>query len=356
MSSRWRRLRSGGEFDLIRAFARAAGEAVPGEERPGPGGVGDGSGRSGRESWSLTVPAGDDAVGISLPGGESLLLSTDATVEDVHFRRAWASWETVGRRAVAAALSDLAAMAARPIGALVTLMLPPELAREVAEALGAGVGEALQDVDGRLLGGDLVRTTAGVALDVVAVGSAARPVGRDGARPEDELWVTGELGGPASAVRDWTRGYEPDPRSRRAFARPTPRLREARWLAERVELRAMIDLSDGMGADAAQLAAASGCGVELDVEALPLAPALAELRNPELAYRYALTGGEDYELLLAVPPDALEPGLRQEFGRAFGIPLTRVGRAVGGEGVFVQGDGVDPEGLGYDHFPPPGSG
>lgn len=324
-------LRSGGEFDLIRRFARAAGSD------------GDGSAHA--------VPPGDDAVGIEVPPDEILLLTSDATVEDVHFRRAWSTWETVGRRAVVVALSDLAAMAARPLGVLVTLLLPPELDRAVLEGLGAGAGDALRGAGTELLGGDVARTPGGVALDVTAAGSARRPVRRDGLRPEDELWVTGEVGGAASAVRDWRRGLEPDPRSRRAFARPEARLSEARWLAERAELHALIDVSDGLGADAAHLAAASGCGVELEGEALPLAPALEEMEDRDRAVREALAGGEDYELLLAVAPGGLDGALRRDFLRAFGIPLSRVGRAVTGDGVALDGRAVEPGAAGYDHFP-----
>lgn len=331
MDGPWLELRAGGEFDLIRAFARAVGAGGAG---PTP-----------------AVPPGDDAAGIEVPPEELLLLTSDATVEDVHFRRAWSSWETVGRRAVVAALSDLAAMAARPLGVLVTLMLPPELDRGVLDGLGAGAGEVLREVGAGLLGGDVTRTSGGVALDVTAAGSARRPVRRDGLRTDDELWVTGEVGGAAAAIRDWRRGLEPDPRSRRAFARPVPRLSEARWLADRAELHALIDVSDGLGADAAHLAAASGCGVDLEGDALPLAPVLEEMEDRDRAVREALAGGEDYELLLAVAPGELDGALRRDFLRAFGLPLTRVGRAVAEGGVALDGRAVEPGAAGYDHFP-----
>lgn len=330
MEPNWLDLRSGGEFDLIRVFARAAGE--------------DGSGPV------PAVPPGDDAVGLEVPAGETLLVSSDASVEAVHFKREWSGWETVGWRAVVAALSDLAAMAAQPGGVLVTLMLPPELDRGVVEGLGAGAGAALREAEARLLGGDVVRTPGGVALDVTAVGWARSPVRRDGLSPGDELWVTGELGGAAAAVRDWSRGLEPDPRSRRAYARPSLRLAEARWLAERADLRALIDVSDGLAADGAQLAAASGCRVELDASAVPLAPALEEMEDRERAIQEALSGGEDYELLLAVETDALGGDLRRDFLRAFGISLTRVGRAVSGSGVAVDGRILASGAAGHDHF------
>lgn len=336
MSGGWVRLSDQGEFQRIREFAEAAGTGLPPE---------------------VVLPPGDDAVALRCPEGEALVLGTDATAEGIHFRRAWTNWETVGRRAVSAALSDLAAVAARPLGALVTVLLPPELDRDVLLALGRGVGEALHAADGTLLGGDLSRSESGVTLDVVAVGSAAEPVSRTGARAGDRLWVTGSLGGAATAVADWQRGLEPDPRARRAFEHPRPRWREARWLAERAELHAVIDLSDGLAGDAGQLAAASGVRLELRADALPLAPVLEEYRNRELASRLALSGGEDYELLLATPADLT--GLRERFRRRFDLELTRVGRVVRGEGVWIREEGSEVRPLeqgGFDHFRDDGDG
>lgn len=331
MSEGWIRLADGGEFSRIREFAEAAGTDLPDE---------------------VSLAPGDDAVGLRCPAGESLVVATDASAEGIHFRRAWTDWETVGRRAVVASLSDLAAVAARPLGALVTLLLPPELDRDVLVALGRGVGEALAAAGTSLLGGDLSRSESGVVLDVVAVGSAVEPVSRAGARPGDELWVTGTLGGAATAVVDWQRGLEPDPRARRAFEHPRPRLEEARWLARRTELAALIDVSDGVAGDAAHLAAASGVGIELEADELPLSPVLEEYRNRGLALRRALTGGEDYELLLATTGEM--SGLREPFRRSFGVELTRVGRVVRGSGVWLR-EGEDEPGRldvgGFDHFP-----
>lgn len=331
MSQGWIRLSDQGEFLRIREFAEAAGTG------PVP---------------ELALSPGDDAVALRCPEGEKLILSTDATAEGVHFRRAWTDWETVGRRAVAAALSDLAAVAARPLGALVTLLLPPELDRDVLVALGRGVGESLRAADAGLLGGDLSRSESGVSVDVVAVGAAAEPVSRAGARPGDELWVTGRLGGAATAVVDWQRGLEPDARARRAFQEPRPRWKEARWLAERVELHGLIDLSDGLAGDAGQLAAASGTRLELHADRLPLAAVLEEYRNRDLALRLALMGGEDYELLLATPSDL--GGHRGPFRDAFALELTRVGRVAKGEGVWIRGEDGEVRPLergGFDHFP-----
>lgn len=325
-------LAGGAEFDAVRAFVAAAD--------------------AGAEPPDAELGPGDDAAAIAPREGERIVLSADVAVEEVHFRRAWFTWETVGFRAVAAALSDLAAMAARPIGVLVAVALPPELGREELEGIGAGAGECLRRHGAALLGGDLGRSPGPVVLSVTAAGGAARPVGRGGARPGDELWVTGVLGEAASALSDLRRGLEPEPTARRSLERPAVRLGEARWLAERAELRAVIDLSDGLAGDARHLAAASGVRVVIEADRLPLAPPLRDWAEPRAALRLAAGGGEDYELLAAAPPGTLGP-LAVEFEDRFGIGLTRVGEAGAGEGVVW----VDPEGSevpapaeGFDHF------
>ncbi|MFQ5679462.1 MAG: thiamine-phosphate kinase [Gemmatimonadota bacterium] len=314
---------------MIRAFVAAAGASV-----------------------TLPVSVGDDAAGLRAPAGEVLLLSTDAAVEGVHFRREWMTWETVGYRAAAASLSDLAAMAASPLGALVTLLLPPELEREVVTAIGSGVGECLREQRTPLIGGDVSRSPGPVAVEVVSVGSCRRPVPRTGARPGDELWVTGVLGGAAAAVWDLSRSMEPDPRCRRRLERPVPRLREARWLAEEGRLTAMIDLSDGLSGDAGHMASASGVRLVLRADAVPLAPAVREFSNQDVALRLGVSGGEDYEILLAAAPGSVE-GARERFEERFRIPLTRVGTVERGKGVdWVDGRGkrLPMKPHGYDHF------
>lgn len=301
----------------------------------------------------VRVPPGDDATVIAPSAGEALVISSDLCVEGVHFRRAWLDWESVGYRAAAAALSDLAAMAARPIGILVSLALPPELDSGVSDALAAGIGACLRRHDASLLGGDLSASPGPVLLDVVAIGSAARPIGRSGARPGDELWVTGTLGGAGVATAGWERGLEPDPRARAAFERPHPRLSEATALAERAVIHAIIDLSDGLASDAAHLAAASGVRLEIELAALPLHDILLEYADRETAVRLAIGGGEDYELLIAAPP-----GLRSVaagLGGELGCGLSRVGRVVPGEHVAwleESGREVRIEVPGWNHFRP----
>lgn len=328
------RLGPGAEFDLIRRLVEAAG-----------------SGHSGGDGCVEEGP-GDDAAVLDPPPGERLVVSTDMAVEEVHFRRAWLDWATVGWRAAAAGLSDMAAMAARPMGLLLSAALPPELDHTLLEDVGRGVGECLRAHGGVLMGGDLSRSPGPVVLDVVSVGSAARPVRRGGARPGDEVWVTGELGGAAAAAADWQKGLEPDPRARRAFERPRPRTSEARWLAREAGLTALMDLSDGLAGDAAHLAAASGVRLLLELPRVPLADVLEEYVDRTAALRKGLGGGEDYELLLAAEPGSVGE-VAGRFERAFGVALTRVGEVVAGAGVGwrdAEGREVELGTGGWDHF------
>jgi thiamine-monophosphate kinase len=324
-------MRDSPEFERIAAFITAVGAVTPPE---------------------LVLGPGDDAAIIRSPDGESLVVSTDLSIEEVHFRREWLTWETIGYRAVASAMSDLAAMAARPIGAAVSVALAPELGERVVTELGRGIGRCLKSVGAGLLGGDLSRSPGPAILDVVVVGSAAEPIGRDGALPDDELWITGSLGGAAAAASAWSSGLEPDPGARGCFETPRPRTAEALWLSQRAEIHAMIDLSDGLSADSQHLAAASRVGLEIRLERVPLHAVLHDWGNPESALALACGGGEDYELLIATRPGALE-GLAGEMEREFEVGLTRIGRVVDAVGVIWL-DGQDrarpAPGVGFDHF------
>ena len=190
------RLGPGAEFDAIRRFLRDE-EALPRGVRVGPG---------------------DDAA--VLEGG--WVVSTDLCVEDVHYRRSWLSDTEIGYRAASAALSDLAAMAAEPVGVLVSLALPAE-ARSDPVAVSDGVREAARAVGASILGGDLSRSPGPLMLDLVVLGRADEPVLRVGAEPGDEIWATGTLGGSAAAVRMWAAGHEPPEGLHRPGGRADPR-------------------------------------------------------------------------------------------------------------------------------------
>ena len=317
----------GGEFDLIRSF-QAAGPS-PGDE--------------------VLAGSGDDCAVLE----SGWVVSTDAFVEDAHFRRGWIRFDEVGYRAVTAALSDVAAMAARPVGVLVALALPASEADRIAAGLRTGIRRACERARCALIGGDLTGSPGPVVVNVVALGRTGRPVLRSGALPGDEVWVTGALGASAAAVRRWESGRRPEPPLRRAFAAPVARLEEARWLAERVRMTALIDLSDGLAGDAGHIAAASGASIVLDPALIPVAPAAAtSAGSRRIALRLAVAGGEDYELCFTARPESVDP-VAPDFPRVFGASLTRVGIVAEGAGVRLEGDETDVLETGrggFDHF------
>lgn len=317
----------GSEFDLIRSFVGAGAALPPGVE----------------------VGPGDDAA--VLEGG--WVISTDLAVEDVHFRRSWLTDEEIGYRAAAAALSDLAAMGAKPVAVLVSLAAPRNGAVDLA-GLQRGVRAVTASVGAAVVGGDLSASPGPLFLDLVVLGRAERPALRSGARPGDEVWVTGRLGAGAVALRAWASGREPTPEARARFVRPEPRVTIGADLAGRGGVRAMVDVSDGLAGDAGHIAAASSVRVILEEDRLPIAPATLDALGLDGAREAALHAGEDFELCLTAAPGAFDS---DDLAKRHGVPLTRVGRVEAGEGVWLQApDGsvrAAPRG-GYDHWGRPG--
>lgn len=288
---------------------------------------------------------GDDCALLEA-GGERLAVSLDASVDGVHFRRAWLTPHEIGYRAAAAALSDLAAAAAEPMAVLTTLALPPDLDDAALDAIADGLGEATGDAGAVIVGGDLTRAER-LMIDVCVIGRAPAPLHRAGARPGDLLVVTGALGGPRAALEAWLAGREPDPAARARFAHPAARHAAARYLAAR-GARAMIDISDGLAADCAHLAAASGVAVRLDALALPVLPAARAAAEAAgvAPWSFAAGSGEEYELLAAVPP-----AMAQELLAGTPVPLTVIGACEAGAGVRAHAGGeVVALPPGYDHF------
>ncbi len=323
------KLAPGAEFDLIRKFLPHAP-------------------RLGRSD--VLVGPGDDCAVIT---GNGIAVSVDLTVEGVHFRREWLSAHEIGCRAASVALSDLAAMAARPIGVLVSLAVPEHDANEFAVQIMEGVQDAAERVGAVVLGGDLTRSPGPIVLDVTVMGEASEPVLRSGAQPGDELWVTGDLGAAALTAARLLRDETPHPDAVGRFTCPIPRVHEARWLQEREVPRAMLDLSDGLLGDAAHLSTASGVAVVLDASAIPIHEAvLADTASGESALAFAVGGGDDYELCFAARPGAVQAH-QDAFVDEFGVRLTRVGVVEEGEGVWWrEGEGGrrPAEGKGFQHF------
>ena len=314
----------------------------------GPGPEFDRIRRIASELGNSSADLGDDAAVI--PDGDgSLVVSTDASVEGVHFRREWLTLEEIGWRAAAAALSDLAAMGARPVGVLAALAVPPSASADDPSLVMRGVGAAAGATGARVIGGDLTAAASWV-VTVTVIGRTANPIRRTGARPGDVLWVTGALGGSRAALTAWKRGETPADDARAAFAHPLPRIDAGRWLAEH-GAHAMLDLSDGLAADAHHLAAASAVRLDIDLSRVPVAgpavvPSLAASVEPSI---FAAQGGEDYELLVALPDQFAERDIRA-FEAATALALTSVGSVHRGSGVrfLLRGERVSLEG--FDHF------
>lgn len=301
----------------------------------------------------VRLGSGDDAA-VTVPGGATAT-SVDALVEGVHFRRDQASLPQIGHKALATALSDLAAMGAEAGEAYVVLGVPPDLDEVGCLELLDGMTALATTTGTSLAGGDITRASE-LFLAITVVGHAPEPeqlIGRGGAQPGDVLVLTGEIGAAAAGLQllenrrlgaDFAlKGPIGRIKAKSAMEglvgrqlEPTPRLGAGRALA-RAGASAMIDLSDGLGGDAGHLAESSAAGVRIDATALPLAEGLTEVaaateRDP---LGLATSGGEDYELLAAIPPTRLDEAA-EAVRQAEGIGLTKIGEIVDGEGVEIR--------------------
>jgi len=292
---------------------------------------------------------GDDCALVTL-GQTTVALSIDSSVENVHFRTDWLDFKEVGFRAAGAALSDLAAKGAAPVGVLVSLGLPPNGGgdRDPAGDIMAGVATMMHNLEAKVLGGDLTRADKYI-VDVCVVGIAERPVRRSGAREGDALWVTGYLGGAALALEHLRAGKRMPTVLRNRYACPEPRIAAGRWLAHH-GATAMIDISDGLASDVQHLSAASGVGIEIALERIPCWEGVEAMA--------AIASGEEFELLVTMPPtfgDASASAFRADTG----VELSRIGSCLRSTGGRRSGarllDRSKPVPLpqGYDHFANP---
>ena len=310
------------EFELIARFFDSPDFAVPDAE-------------------GVVLGVGDDAAILRLPPGEDLAVAVDTLVAGVHFPVA-SGPEQIGHRALAVNLSDLAAMGARPLWFTLALTLP-----EADEAWLAGFSRGLAAIARRfrvvLVGGDTTRGPLSITIQVHGSVPAGLALRRDGARPGDEVWVSGHPGTAALGLRQLLAGGARD-EAAQVFAEPQPRV--ALGLALRGLASAAIDVSDGLLADAGHIAERSAVAIALERERLPFSPPLAALADRDDACTLALTGGDDYELCFTAPPrhGAAIAGAAADLGLA----CTRIGRVLAGRGVTCTG--FVPRAAGYQHF------
>ncbi len=318
-----------GEFELIDRFFRGRGAA--------------------RSDVPLSV--GDDAALIECPPDRQLVAAIDTLVEGAHFP-AGSPAASVGHRALAVNLSDLAAMGAEPAWALLALTLPHADERWLEEFSG-GLAALADQFRVALVGGDTTRGPLCITLQILGTVERGTALTRRGGAPGEALYVSGTPGDAAAGLQmEVSRLAVPDERVarhlRERFLFPTPRVGLGRRL--RGYASACIDVSDGLLGDAGKLARASGCGAQLDYETLPVSPMLVEAVGAERARELALTGGDDYELLFSVPPSRVE-SLSRDLPAAE-WSYTRIGTLRREPGAIVMRNGsvIDFSHYGFDHF------
>ena len=311
---------------------------------------------TGNEAGRILVGIGDDAAVWQPSRSQRSVISSDALIEAVHFSREWMAPEHIGWRAMAANLSDLAAMGARPRLGTVALGISPEWTQSAILDCYRGMARCAQSYDLAIAGGDLVRAPVlTIAITVVGEVRASNLKTRDGTRPGDVFALTGPLGASRAGL-DVARGavtLEKDLAAHAfaAHATPQPRIAMGRWLGASANVHAMMDCSDGLSTDLARMAKAGRVGAR--IERVPVAAAAAAAAtalgvDPE---SYALAGGEDFELLVAVEARAFDH-LAQRFRARFGRPLERLGQARADERIVVvkQGREEPLARTGWDHF------
>ena len=295
----------------------------------------------------IATGIGDDCAVLRVPEGNELLVTTDFSLEEVHFRREWHSADCVGHRCLARGLSDIAAMGGEPVAAFLSLALPAELPQRWVDQFLKGMLRLAERFGVSLAGGDIAQSPNGILADINVVGMvpAGQAILRSGARPGDSIFVTGELGAAVAVLEQMLDNPERKfrPAAFPAHFYPEPQLAVARRLRQKKLASAMIDISDGLSTDLRHICESSGVGATLVEQAIPI----ARMGRHEVELRHALHGGDEYQLVFTVPP-----GKRLPLEIA-GIPLTRIGYINEEEGIFIDhenGYRTELEAHGWQHF------
>jgi thiamine-monophosphate kinase len=311
---------------------------------------------SARRRFGGSTPAvftgiGDDCAVLRLSPGQEFLVTTDFTLEGIHFRRNWHPAESVGHRCLARGLSDIAAMGGKPVAAFLSIAVPGDLPQSWVLRFSRTLIRLAQKFGVTLAGGDTAESPTAILADIVVVGTApkGKSVLRSGARAGDRIFVSGQLGGSAAALLRMRSKPKKklNPRDYPHHFYPEPRIKLGRVLREKSFASAMIDTSDGLSTDLAHLCEESGVGAELDAALLPRARVGKPAREVDLDL--ALHGGEDYELLFTSPPGKRIPA------QIAGVALTHIGHITRMPKIFIRNArGIDHELVprGWEYFQP----
>lgn len=293
---------------------------------------------------------GDDCAVLRMPPGYDSLVTTDFTLEGIHFRRDWHSPESVGHRCLARGLSDIAAMGGEPVAAFLSLALPRNLPQSWVGSFTRGLIRLTKKYGVTLAGGDTAESPNGILADIIVVGSVrkGKAVLRSGARPGDRIYISGELGGSAAAVGELSKNPKRklNLQDYRRHFFPEPRIDLGRLLREKGLASAIIDTSDGLSTDLTHLCEESGVGAEIEAELIPRARVGKPAREVDL--ESALHGGEDYELLFTAPARKRVPA------RIAGVPITPIGHITRQRKIFLMhrnrvAHELQPRGWEYFH-------
>jgi thiamine-monophosphate kinase len=323
------------ETRLIERIAHASQSALPALRRSVPARV--------------IRSIGDDCALLSALPGHQTLVTTDFSLEGIHFRREWHPADSVGHRCLTRGLSDIAAMGGEPFAAFLSLALPAALPQRWADQFFDGLLSLAKQAGVTLAGGDLAQSPAGVLADITVVGTVAegKAILRSTAQPGDRIFVSGELGAPCALLEQM---YASPERRFRASSYPAhfypqAQLALARFLGEKQIPSAMIDISDGLSLDLSRLCRASGVGAVLQENAIPI----ASLNRHEVELRHALHGGDEYQLLFTVPPGRRLPAEYKD------VSLSLIGYITEGDEISMEhenGYTTELEPLGWQYFTP----
>jgi len=327
-----------GEFGLIERFSKSFRDF----EIPGMTGI------------------GDDCAIMPLDDQYEQIVTTDLLIEEVHFLRSAISPFDLGYKSLAVNLSDIAAMGGQPTGSFLSIALPPDIELSFMDEFIEGYRDLSSKYNVPLLGGDTTKSSDKLVINVCVMGKTNRGKARKRslARDGDVVCVTGPMGDSGGGLKAILEKYDQDESLKPLIqwhTRPEPAVNEGLWLAERPEVHAMIDVSDGIASDLEHVLKASETGAQIDMDKVPVSSALKEAADK---YHWdlldlALTGGEDYRLLLTVEGKNAE-ALIEAYNQAFSEPLTPVGKITSGQKGQIEwlrkGEKVDFSKHGFNHF------